>query len=520
MPTRVAEVWIDCSTNDLDSGLVQVAAKSDFQGHRGGSADIVATNSDNRMPLLYLDDLETAFVSSIDHSGGSQAEQPRRLCTKLSWKLDIDTMTNQDVLIHCTRARPKQLPNAVEIYRSQKIAILCFIEEALDLLDQDPGLKLERHLQSYVDWMRYQQRRFRGSDPESSIVQATVQQLLKDPLARDQLNLQVENAPGDGFFFMKIGQNLLQMLRGEIDPLNLIFRDGLADRYYKEMLDNDHHAYPASEFIDLLSFKNPSMNILEVGAGTGGQTMRLIETLSRAGVNKWARYDYTDISRSFFTQAREKFQPYLDSMDFRVCDISKEPVDQGFEADSYDLVIASHVLHATDKLHDTLRNIRKVLKPGGKFLLFETTCPEAVPIGFAFGLLKGWWSPLNHEPRSMHSPCVNVERWDLLLKETGFTGVDVDIPGQEEPYCRTASIMISTAASDVSPETVTSNQQIYIVVSHQVETQQRLASMLQEQLRSTTALPSTICTAYGSCQGRSFRIKHGNLSCGGGCALL
>lgn len=158
---------------------------------------------------------------------------------------------------------------------------------------------------------------------------------------------------------------------------------------------------------------------------------------------------YTDISPAFLSQARIKFQDYSSKMTFTTCNISKDPISQSFVAASYDLVIASHVLHATDILHESLANIRKLLKPGGKLLLFETTNPDAL-IAFAFGLLKGWWSPLDHEERSLHSPCLSVEQWDVLLRRTQFSGVDIEIPGQEETQTRFSSIMVATAIAPVA----------------------------------------------------------------------
>ena len=52
------------------------------------------------------------------------------------------------------------------------------------------------------------------------------------------------------------------------------------------MLANEHHAHPTSSKIDLLCFKNPSMTILEVDAGTGGQTLRILERMSSCGIKK------------------------------------------------------------------------------------------------------------------------------------------------------------------------------------------------------------------------------------------
>ncbi|ROW10959.1 hypothetical protein VMCG_00852 [Cytospora schulzeri] len=488
VPVRVNSIWVDCITDDLHRGSIHLAAECRFNGYRGGCADIVATTAvDHNRPVVYMEGLETAFIGSVDSTNRQlqSGATPRRLCTRLVWKPDFASMTGEHLLAHCTRQRPQQAANAVESYKSLLISILCFIEEVLPYIDHHSELRLEPHLEAYVSWMRYQQQQLRTG--LSLITLAEVQDVLNNPEARETLNCQIEKSGVDGFFFIQIGRKLPQILRGEIDPLDFMFRDGLADRYYEAMLANDHHAYPASQLVDLMCFKNPSMDILEVGAGTGGQTMRLLDTMSRDGVCKWSKYDYTDVSPGFFGNAREKFS-HLENMDFRVCDISKDPIAQRFEAASYDLVVASHVLHATDNLQETLRNIRKLLKPYGKLLLFETTRPEAIPVGFAFGLLKGWWSPLTHEPRAPHSPCITVAQWDVLLRETGFSGVDIDIPGQEEPFCRDSSILMSTAANHTnnSGTKKAPSQQIHLIVNDQIESQLHLSKAIEAELSGKT----------------------------------
>ncbi|KAI0186121.1 lovastatin nonaketide synthase, partial [Xylaria flabelliformis] len=493
MPVRIAGLYVDSCVSELSDDSIRISARPSAHLHNDSSTDIVGTCYRTGLPLVYVVGLETATVSDVRSTSANRADKTRRLCTKLIWKADIDTMTQRDLLQYCTHERPKQQPNAVEAYRLQKVAIMCYVEEALSFLDNNLGLKLEGHLESYVGWMRVQKELLDRSDPESSLLKASVQTLLVDPHERQRVNHEVKCAPGDGFFFIEIGEHLIDMLRGDVDPLDLMFRDGLADRYYEEMLGNEHHAYPVARFLDLLCFKNPSMKILEVGAGTGGQTTRVLDAMNHNGVRKWEQYDYTDISPGFFAVAKEKFASHLGYMNFKVCDISKDPTGQGFEEYSYDLVIASHVLHATNSLRDSLRNVRRLLKPNGKFLLFETTRPEAIPIGFAFGILQGWWEPLRFEARSTHSPCVSVSCWDSLLKEIGFTGVDVDIPGQQEPYCQSASILLSTAVGGDS-EVLKPVPRVYIVVNDQVEAQVSIATALRSSIQETMTLASEIRT--------------------------
>ncbi|KAI4225140.1 MAG: hypothetical protein L6R40_008390 [Gallowayella cf. fulva] len=443
VPTRVGSIWVDCQIlASLQESRICAVARCRLRGYRGALADIVATPIGSDKPLIYIDGLQTTFISSTA-SSKAQPEEQRNLCTRLAWGLDVDMMSHEQVHWECVRERPREPTDAVPKFQSLMLVLSAFIQEAVNFVEEHTSLSFERHLEACIGWMKYQQQRLHNG--MSPVISDAVRQLLDDHNAREQLISEIEKSGVDGFFFMHIGRNLIRVLCGEVDPLDLIFNNGLADRYYEQMLANEPHAYPASIYIDLLCFKNPSMKILEVGAGTGGQTARLMERMTSESIKKWFRYDYTDISPAFFVHARTKFRQYIDQMNFQVFDVAKDPVSQSFAAGTYDLVIASHVLHATDDLDQSLRNIRKLLKPGGKLLLFETTRPEALHIGFAFGLLKGWWSPLGHDIRSDYSPCLTASEWNRRLVHTGFTGIEVEIPGQQDPQCQYSSIMISSA---------------------------------------------------------------------------
>ena len=70
-------------------------------------------------------------------------------------------------------------------------------------------------------------------------------------------------------------------------------------------------------------------------------------------------------------------------------------MDQGFSAGSYDLIIAANVLHATSPIDNSISNVRKLLKPGGKLALIEIT--TLVPyVNLIFSTLPGWWRGIIH----------------------------------------------------------------------------------------------------------------------------
>lgn len=108
----------------------------------------------------------------------------------------------------------------------------------------------------------------------------------------------------------------------------------------------------------------------------------------RALGNRFGLFDYTDISTGFFENVKEEQKEWAGKIQYRRFDIEQDPTDQGFEAESYDLVIGSNVFHATSNMDRTMRNVRRLLKPGGKLLIVELT-NQMLSFLTVFGTLPG-----------------------------------------------------------------------------------------------------------------------------------
>lgn len=161
---------------------------------------------------------------------------------------------------------------------------------------------------------------------------------------------------------------------------------------------------------------------MRVGAGTGGATKSILKRLDRT----FSSYTFTDISSGFFEKAMEGFKDYKGKMTFKTLDAEKDITAQGYAEHSYDLVIASLVLHATHQLEDTLKNVRHLLKPGGYLVMLEITNNDLMRLGFIFGSLPGWW--FGYEDGRPLSPCITTPQWNTVLKRTGFAGVESATP--------------------------------------------------------------------------------------------
>lgn len=196
---------------------------------------------------------------------------------------------------------------------------------------------------------------------------------------------------------------------------------------------------------------------------------------AEGGTPRFHSYTFTDVSASFFEKAKEAFRDYNDRVSYRVLDIEIEPAEQGFQHESFDVVIAANVLHATRSIDMTLQNVRKLLKPQGKLILYEITNFDATAISF-FGLLPGWW--LSVEPHRAWSPLMSVSSWQKHLKANGFSGVDTcfeDFPGAT---WQATSGMIATSM----PESIAVPKSVDVVIVVSSNTQFRLAQRLRQLL--------------------------------------
>ncbi|KAF1993194.1 putative hybrid NRPS/PKS enzyme [Amniculicola lignicola CBS 123094] len=219
-----------------------------------------------------------------------------------------------------------------------------------------------------------------------------------------------------------IGENIIDIATGKTQGIEIGMKDDLLSKLYAEGLGFLEHTRFLARLVRQITHRYPDLNILEVGAGTGGATKLVFHEIGQ----RFASYTYTDISSGFFEAAQQAFSSRLDKMSFKVLDISKDIRQQGYSEYGYDIVIASWVLHATPMLRETITNIRRLIKPGGFLVVTELHDGTLARAGTIFGALPGWWLGVG-DGRAL-SPAVDPSHWDNLLRECGFSGCDSMTP--------------------------------------------------------------------------------------------
>jgi rhizoxin synthesis polyketide synthase RhiC len=216
----------------------------------------------------------------------------------------------------------------------------------------------------------------------------------------------------------RCGNALGDVLAGRRDILELLFAPGR-----RSDLQSIYAASPwtaplqralARVVAGAAAYATPArpLRILEVGAGTGGTTAHLLSNLSADTFE----FTFTDVSPRLVREAQSRFA--RSGMHFTVFDLEQPFASQGFSDQSFDVIVAADVVHATRRLDESLNQLARLLMPGGLLVLLEAT--RVVRFSqLTFGLTEGWWRFLG-DPLRSHEPLLPPNKWLEMLTSHGF----------------------------------------------------------------------------------------------------
>ncbi|WP_313915932.1 SDR family NAD(P)-dependent oxidoreductase, partial [Tahibacter sp.] len=223
---------------------------------------------------------------------------------------------------------------------------------------------------------------------------------------------------------------LPEVLTGRRRATEVIFANaslGLVEDVYKNspvlQYFNDALARTLDGYVAALCASDPAtrLRVLEIGAGTGAtseQVFRLLEP-HRSHI---AEYAYTDVSRAFLLHAEDSYRVTAPYLHCRLLDIEQPPAAQGFEPGTYDVVLATNVLHATRNARRSLKHAKTLLRSGGLLLVNEMSRNDLWS-HLTFGLLEGWWRAEDTALRETGSPVLSPAAWRRALESEGYVRI-------------------------------------------------------------------------------------------------
>lgn len=428
LPTSVERVWVDVAAL-RDAGLMRnselIHTADCYVTSTSGSAisgDVSIFYGPDHHPEIQV---EALTCTSLERN---LTNNDRKTFAQTIWMPDI---SNDLPAGASWCAEDKELAEKIER------VVYFYLRNLQDEISADEIPRMDDHFQCLMDWAldHVLPRIESGRHPR-------VKAIWKDDTPemitswKNQFSGKI-----DMDLITALGEALPAICRGTLPTLQVLMENDMLNRFYKEGLGFPQANRHLASLVSRFSHRYPHIKVLEIGAGTGGATSHVLKALSP----QIESYTYTDISPGFFENARSLFHEYLPKMSFKTLDVERDPMDQGYDEESYDLIIASNVLHATKVLSNTLQNCRRLLRPGGQLLLMEiTSAEETVRLGFITAGLPGWW--LGRADGRVHAPTISEAQWDRILAENGFSGVEVARRDFEE--CHYNTVMATQAVDD------------------------------------------------------------------------
>lgn len=342
IPTRINRLWIsNAGLCPPGAESVEVCANMTVKSHRTNEASIFALDSIDQQLRIQVDGMETTAITHAESSPTPRSEAKQKFYN-VDWKPDI-TLTNQRRLFEYCEAYCVSKFEPEDFFQDLALLLFFFIAKtSKELKEIECPVP---YLENYIEWMRQQLQAFEDGLLAQS--RPEWKSSLDDLAYIDSMCDRLKNTNKQGAFYVKVGQNLTEILSGQVNPFKLLLSDGLANGFYEDLNESAQCFSQLALYLDAYAHKNPSLKILETCAGTGGITALILKTLGSHGEQefgspRYAQYDVTAISAAFLDEAQETFTSYS-RMNFCTLNIEIDPATQAFETDSYDLIIAAHV---------------------------------------------------------------------------------------------------------------------------------------------------------------------------------
>lgn len=221
----------------------------------------------------------------------------------------------------------------------------------------------------------------------------------------------------------------------------LVISDIYADALYKETKILQYLNHSLSKKVLGYLYENANATILEIGAGTGATSDKVLSDIRENKFEEHIVYFYTDISRFFLQRAKERYKECDGKieMHYQTLDIDEafsSQLPSNFQAD---IVIAVGVLNNSVNTDKCIYEINSVMKPGGILLIIETV--EDVPdilITQSFMMTEP-----KDQRKATNTMFLNRKQWLEILEENGFCnseefpgyGEYLEVLGQKLFYC-------------------------------------------------------------------------------------
>lgn len=429
VPTYIDELYINNS--DESSMRLGASAVSSITGVAKGSATIM---SGDKLVLSLKGGEFSPLESGDDEVGPMPAAH-------LHWRPDVDFIAPVN-LIQAKRS------SGVDLAKLERFSLMCQLEILHQVADIEPA---SESIAKFRDWLVEQRTNAANGQYDHVKDSAKLAALSQKALAieiesvRDEVFDMIE-CSSISKLLSRIASNAEGIFRGDQDAATILEQDGGLRQVLKYISAQCDY----KPFLELLGHSNPTMKVLEIGAGAAGLTLDILRGLTnKAGERTYSQYVYSDMTNYTFESAKEALKGH-ENIEFKIFNVSKDPLAQDFDVESFDLIIAPNAIHTAPSIKEALSHVRKLLKPSGRLILQELS-PSLQMFGFLirFYLTSAVCAGDGVYDANAKSLYLSASEWNSELLAAGFSGNEaVVLDGSD--FCHINVNIVSNAVAPVT----------------------------------------------------------------------
>ncbi|CAA9956595.1 Methyltransf 12 multi-domain protein [Pyrenophora teres f. maculata] len=249
-------------------------------------------------------------------------------------------------------------------------------------MHSSPSIDVHKpHLASYKQWLLQQHTPNLG-DTDTAALSQPIETLMKV--------LEVTPAARAALAITAISNSMEAVLEGEKTGWEVMNDNGSLNSLTAFLQEHDD-----SEYIWSIAHTKLNMSVLEVGAGDGEKTSRVVTYLTHAnGQPLYSQLVVTDASLNNLNAMKEDFKG-VPRVKFSVIDVGGSLAEQGFESQQFNLIIA---ISTDNDIQASLKTLHQLLRPNGRLILQEPR-PGLLWAKFSLGTQPDWWSHVENLSR-------------------------------------------------------------------------------------------------------------------------
>lgn len=440
VPRSIRHLYVPRDLKRQEGETVTAFVNLIHADRRGAKVTAVAVNGEGDDSSASRLELEGLYCQALplDDSTAS-GDQASELCSQTRWEIDIA----HGVPDSFKASLEISLDEAgVDFEKKLDRVSFNFILEAVKQLEEDNESR-PTHLQKFAEWLHSVVTLGKaGKLGPGCVLWSRTNAGLKQRLTDD---VAAENPAGK--LVVNVGQQLAGIVRGQVDVDALLQANGALHEYHETLPRLSRALSHLREFVAQYAVTQPGVSVLEVNGGIGAVTAQVLAGFASradkgASETLLGRYDFAGLSADLFEAAKRNLAPWEALVKFKPLGIHSDATLQGFVEHSYDVVVATDIALATKDASQALGRLRRLIRPGGKLLLLETTRAR-LDTQLIFGGLPSWW-----RGEEAGTSIKSVEDWQVTLQATGFRGVDFSINDCKDEQFQATSVILATAAAE------------------------------------------------------------------------